>query len=548
MVNPIILLNASVTAAPSPPTLQQSGAFISQGATNLAPGQFQILTQQSSLTSLLNGTEPLTSLTWAGQLVTATTAAPHGLTGTAWVAIAGTTPAGYNGIFLATFTGPSTFTYALDVTPGGAASVPGVYSLEDVGELTAMNDTFWGMGSQVPVYVLELGEGTPAQGVAALSKFINNTSPQMFYAYLVPRTWAAEPTFLALQAQYEAVTSKTYFFTTGNLANYTGFTAAMKCMLSFVEAPETSVWPANVLTGLSWANGIVTATTTTNHGVAASEWFQLSGAVPVGFNGYYFALEGTAGNTLVAALATNPGSPVPSDGTLVASQVASPGVPSTEFSAAAAFWTVLSWNASSGNRVRPLTFAFMFGTTPFPLQGNSSILATLLAASVNYIDTGAEGGISTSILRNGRTMDGNQFNWWYSIDWLQINSDLALANALINGSNNLIAPLWYNQDGVNTLAGVVSSTVKQGISAGLILGTLNQVGLDPTTFATNVENGVYSGQAVVNAVPFATYIAANPNNYKPGIYGGFSVAFTPQTGFQQIILNLQAIQFGAGGA
>ena len=345
----------------------------------------------------------------------------------------------------------------------------------------------------------------------------------------------------------KSVTSKTYFFTTASLADYANFTAAMKGVLSFVEAPETSVWPANALTGLSWSNGIITATTATPHGVAASEWFQLVGAVPLGFNGYYYALEGTGGDTLVAALAVNPG-PVSSDGTLAASQVASPGVPSTEFSAAAAFWTVLSWNASSANRVRPLTFAFMFGTTPFPLQGNSSILATLLAANVNYIGTGSEGGIATQILRNGRTMDGNQFNWWYSIDWTQINGDLALSNAVINGSNNLISPLWYNQDGIDTLAGVLSSTIKQGISAGLILGTLNQVALDSMTFATNVENGIYSGQAVVNAVPFATYIAANPNNYKPGIYGGFSVAFTPQTGFQQIILNLQAIQFGAGGA
>ena len=547
MVNPIVVLNASVVEAPNPPTLQQSGAMISQGATNLAPGQWQILTQESSLTPLLVGTEALASLSWAGGTVTATTEAAHGLLGTLWLTVAGAIPGGYNGVFLATVTGPSTFTYELDASPGGAASVPGVYSIEDLGELVAMNDTFWGMGSQVPTYVLELGAGTPAQGVAALSNFINNTSPQMFYLYLVPRTWAAEPAFLALQAQFESVTAKTYFFTTGNLQNYTGFTAAMKCMLSFIEAPETSVWPANALTSLMWADNIITATTATNHGVAASEWFQLSGAVPVGFNGYYYALEGTAGNTLVAALAVDPGTAT-SDGTLVASQSASPGIPSTEFSAAAAFWTVLSWNANSANLVRPLTFAFMFGTTPFPLQGNSSILAKLLAASVNYIGTGGEGGVTTSILRNGRTMDGNQFNWWYSIDWLQINSDLALANAVINGSNSLTNPLWYNQDGINTLTGVVSSTVKQGISAGLILGTLTQVALDPKTFATNVENGVYQGQAVVNAVPFATYIAANPDNYKPGIYGGFYVAFTPQTGFQQVILNLQAIQFGAGGA
>ena len=43
---------------------------------------------------------------------------------------------------------------------------------------------------------------------------------------------------------------------------------------------------------------------------------------------------------------------------------------------------------------------------------------------------------------------------------------------------------------------------------------------------------------MVNAVPWATYTADNPSNYAQGIYGGLTVVFIPQLGFQSIIINL----------
>lgn len=548
MTNPITIVNASVQAAPTPSTLLRSGALISQGATNLGAQQYSLLTKLSDLTSILSGALANTSITWSGSVATVTTTSPHGFatSDTIWLTIAGATPAGYNGSFLCTITGASTFTYVLSANPGSSASPAGTYTEEDVAELLAMATTFFGMGSQLGVWVLELGAGSPAEGVTALTTFITATSPQKFYAYLVPRTWAGEPTYLTFLASYEAVTSKTYFFTTVTLANYKNFTTAMKDVLALVECPAVGIWPANVLTGATYSSGVVTFTTTSNHGVVPGQWFQISGCTPAGYNGYWLAQEGTATDSLIAFSSASIGMES-ALGTLVASTASSTGVGATEFSIADAFWTVLNWNPSSGNLVTPLSFAYMFGDTHFTNKGNSSLLTTLASANVNYIGTGAEGGISTAILFFGRTMDGNQFNYWYSIDWTQVNCDLACSAAVINGSNNPLNPLYYNPQGILTLQSVVASVVKQGIGAGLILGALTLTELDPTTFATNLANGVYAGQAVVNAVPFATYVAANPSNYAAGIYGGLSLAFTPQTGFQQVIITLTATQF-AGAA
>ena len=133
MVNPITVVNGSVLTAPAPPTLQQTGAAVSQGATTLAPQTYKLITQYSDLTSVLQGAEALTSLTWSGGTVTGTATSPHGLTGTVWLTIVGASPAAYNGSFPCTVTGASTFTYPLASNPG-SETTPGTYTEEDVGE------------------------------------------------------------------------------------------------------------------------------------------------------------------------------------------------------------------------------------------------------------------------------------------------------------------------------------------------------------------------------------------------------------------------------
>lgn len=68
-----------------------------------------------------------------------------------------------------------------------------------------------------------------------------------------------------------------------------------------------AAWNANVLTNAVWSSGSATFTTTSAHGVAVGEYFTISGMTPAGYNGDYKAIAGTAGSTLVGALATNPG-------------------------------------------------------------------------------------------------------------------------------------------------------------------------------------------------------------------------------------------------
>lgn len=547
----IVTVNVFQTIAPTPETLQKSGALISQGGTITSPGTSSLLTQLSDLTPLLNGSKALSTLTCTATLVTATASVAHGFTvgDTILLTIAGVTPAAYNGTYQCTVTTTTAFTYRLTSTPA-SASIPGAYTVEDVSELLAMATTFFSNGSNQAISVLEFGPGSADDGVAALSAYITANpnsaytpgSQGFFYHYLVPRFWDANSNFMALLQQFNSTTARTYFWITTTLATYQLYSDLDKCAILLIESPQLSAYPQNALTAISATGTIITGTTTSAHGVAVGSWFTIQGVTPSGYNGTFQALPGTTGSTLVYQVQAAPGAETVL-GVLQASFFANPAIPATEFSIAAALHVVLSYDPNATNKVTPFAFSFLFGVTPFPTRGNNALLTTLKGAAVNVVGTGAEGGISDAILLWGTTMDGQDFTYWYSVDWIQINIDISIANAIINGSNNPINPLYYNQDGINRLQAVAAQVVASGVAFGLVLGQPVQTSLDAQTLDDGINNGKYANLSVINALPFLLYSKLNPGDYKIGNYGGFAVVYVPARGFIHIVFNVNVSQF-----
>lgn len=456
MANNIVIVNVSVSAAPTPNLLQQKGAFISQGSTTLSSGTFALLTQLSDLTAILADPLALTSLVFATGTVTVTTTDPLPTTlqtgDTFPTTIAGVTITGYNGQFLGTVTGSDTFTYPLAVDPGSSGS-DGTATISD--QLLSMGTTFFDQGSQLSAYVLELGAGVPATGVSALQAFIT-ANPGVFYSYLVPREWDGEATFPAFLAGFESTTSKTYFFVTTTTGTYTTYTDVMKCVFALIEAPT---------------------------------------------------------------------------------------IPLTEFSLASMFWVSLHYNPSGTNRVTPMAFSFVYGVTAYPIYGNAALLTTLKAAFINVVGTAAEGGLTNTMTSWGTTKDGRDFSYWYSVDWIQINLDLNISNAIINGSNNPTNPLYYNQNGINRLQDVSVATIQTAITDGMAIGSVVRTSLNPDDFLAALDSGIFAGEDVVNAVPFLDYTLENPDDYKIGKYAGFTAIYIPSRGFEQIIFNVNVTDF-----
>ena len=104
--------------------------------------------------------------------------------------------------------------------------------------------------------------------------------------------------------------------------------------------------------------------------------------------------------------------------------IEAPSIPVTEFTSAGVFAKMLSYNPSPSNQVGPLAFSYVSGVTAYP--ATSVQQSTFKTANLNYVTTGAEGGISNTMLVWGHMADGNPFNYWYSIDYTQINLELNL--------------------------------------------------------------------------------------------------------------------------
>jgi hypothetical protein len=200
--------------------------------------------------------------------------------------------------------------------------------------------------------------------------------------------------------------------------------------------------------------------------------------------------------------------------------VPAPTIPVTEFTTAGPFFVTLAYAPSLISQVTPTAFSILYGVTAYPLKGNAALIQAFKAAGANFVDTGSEGGVSNTLIKWGTTMDLHDFTYWYSVDWMQINQHLALANEIINGSNNPLAPLYYNQNGINRLQARAQQVAASAVSYGLAQSPI-----------------------LVGAVSFAAYNAANPNDYSTGTYNGLSLTYTPNRGFIAITMNINVTNF-----
>lgn len=376
-------------------------------------------------------------------------------------------------------------------------------------EILRMATTFFAQGNGVGLYVLELGaEAAAGDDIPALQTWITN-NPGIFYAFLTPQVWDAvdgvqSVTITAGGSGYSTTTVAATFTapTSGTTATGYGIVTGGSVTSFVITNPGSGYTIAPTLTFTAPTSG------TTATGTAV-----LGGALAGIANNYnspnsqvYFFVTTT--QTTVTNYAGNKA---------VFAVVPSPNALASEFQCAAPFEAWLLNNATQ-TMMQPMSFRYMYGVTPWPASGQSSAIAAIKAANGNIIETAAQAGISTAMIADGTVMSGAQAMSWYGLNFFQIQVQRALAAAVINGSNSQ-PPLLYDFHGVNVLAGVANSVATQAVAIKA------------------------AAAIVISAVPFATYVADNPDNYAAGIYGGLSALFTAQQGFLKIYFNIDAVQF-----
>ncbi len=439
----IVNETVTVSQAPQPSQLQQSGALVSVGGTTLATNAWQFCGSLSAVQALLSDT--------------------------------------------------------------GNAS-----------ELSNMATTYFAQGSGNGIYVLELGANTDVvEQIDALGTWIA-ANPGVFYAYLTPADWDTDATDVA------SVT-----ITDGG----TGYTAAPTVTFSAATGGGTTATGTATIN----ASGVVTGVTLTNPG-----YYPNQAAPTVTFSAPTSGTTATGtavmGNAFDALASTYAGNTAKTYffGTTSATTVTqyssskslflvapAPTAPSTEFTAAAFLYQALINSPSASNQLAPMQYRFLFGVTPWEQNTtNNPLINTILSAYGNIVLTGAQGGISDSCIFKGTVMSGIQFSNWYGLDNFQINANVNVAAAVLNGSNSN-PPLLYNQAGINALDGVAQQTADNAVRFGTVLN------------------------ATVTATPFAQYTAANPSDYQNGIYNGLYASATAQNGFLTITFNINVTEFAS---
>lgn len=220
--------------------------------------------------------------------------------------------------------------------------------------------------------------------------------------------------------------------------------------------------------------------------------------------------------------------------------IESPIAPVTEFTVAFRAYWIVSQNPSSTNQVPNSAYSYAIGVTPYPITNAQKTL--FQEANLNYIGTGAEGGLTSNIDFYGSVANGDPLNMWYSIDWVQIEVQRYVSNAVVSGSNRQ-PPLLYNQNGINFLQNVAGKRMGNAVSYGLVFGDVVLTKLPQAQFIENLNNDMYRGKAVINAEPVLIYTKENPSDYSIGKYGGLTAAFIPQLGFKHIVFGLNVNLF-----
>lgn len=136
---------------------------------------------------------------------------------------------------------------------------------------------------------------------------------------------------------------------------------------------------------------------------------------------------------------------------------------------------------------------------------------------------------TTCYLGGGRMADGELWTTRYAWDLTISKVTSAIQTALLNASNVANTAIYFDNNGIATLAQVIINTLNTCVSYGL-LSTFGS-GINPAT-------GAITGQGVIGAVDSATWEEQNPTDFANGIYGGFTAYLKVQNFIQQVVFNV----------
>ena len=181
------------------------------------------------------------------------------------------------------------------------------------------------------------------------------------------------------------------------------------------------------------------------------------------------------------------------------------------------------FDISGNNKASPLNFKILQGFKFNPI--NRVLLNSLTQYPANFIFN--EVGYAT--IGNGRYTNGVAWDYWYQWDLTQLALQQKITQLLINGVNNPVNVIRFDQQGID----IINASVKSTLSEYIQLGCINTYAM-----ALNPANNTLIGLNNINTIDFNTYISQYPEKYQNEIYDGISFYVLINRYIRQCILNI----------
>lgn len=166
------------------------------------------------------------------------------------------------------------------------------------------------------------------------------------------------------------------------------------------------------------------------------------------------------------------------------------------------------FDLSSDNPSSPLNFKAISGVTPktLPLPAKKQLIQN----GITFADSMA----GQVVIMNGRQMNGKPWEYYYNYYHIEFELKKKLSLLILNGVNNPVSALKYDQDGIDTIKANILSVLESEVA----LGTLTSYGK-----SWDSNTGSFVGQKEITSPEFYAYIAEFPENYANEVIGGFKM-------------------------
>lgn len=165
------------------------------------------------------------------------------------------------------------------------------------------------------------------------------------------------------------------------------------------------------------------------------------------------------------------------------------------------------FDISSSTPATALNYKQVDGVNPY--EYNSAMKTSLIDTPATFVSNMA----GNNVILNGLCADGKAWDYYYYWWLTEYRVHSKVTTLLLNGANNPVSAIKFNQDGIDTISSNIVAVLKEAQEQGVI-----------TNFAKSYDQatGTFTDSGSIVAPTYYEYIRDYPDEYAKEVLGGIS--------------------------